>query len=246
MTSKTPYLSIIIPAHNEERRLGNSLEKVAAFVQKQPFTTEIIVVENGSTDGTLELARRASRSIAGLTVIHENERGKGLAVRRGMLAATGTYRFFADADLSMPIAEVNRFLPPRLKEVELAIGSREAKGARRYNEPAYRNIAGRTFNLLVRLIVLPGLKDTQCGFKCFRGDIAEQVFSRQTFTGWSFDPEVLFIARQLGYHIREVPIPWYFNAESKVRLFHDSLGMMRDLFTIRRNAARGLYDRKID
>ncbi len=243
MPVKEPFLSIIIPAHNEERRLAASLGKVADFVKMQSYPVEVIVVENGSTDGTLTIARGAGKKLPGLIVIHEEGRGKGLAVRRGMLAARGKYRFFADADLSMPIGEVNRFLPPAMKDVEVAIGSREAKGAIRYDEPGYRNFAGRVFNVLVRLIVLPGLKDTQCGFKCFRGDIAEQVFSRQTFKGWSFDPEVLFIARRLGYRVLEVPIPWYYNTESKVRLFHDSFRMLFDLIKIRRNASRGLYDR---
>ncbi len=243
MPATTPFLSIIIPAHNEQKRLAASLEKIAAFLQAQPYPAEVIVVENGSTDRTLAIARQAAKTMRNLAVIHEPGRGKGLAVRRGMLAARGEYRFFADADLSMPIGEVNRFLPPALKGVEVAIASREANGAIRYNEPGYRHFTGRVFNGLVRWLVLPGLQDTQCGFKCFRGDVAQAVFARQTFNGWSFDAEVLLIARRLGYRIDEIPVPWFFNPESKVRLFRDSFRMLFDLLAIRRNAARGLYDR---
>lgn len=237
-----PYLSIIIPAHNEEQRLPQTLEQTADFLNQQAYAGEIVVVENGSSDRTLEIARDYARRLPMLRVLHSDQRGKGLAVKTGMLAARGTYRFFADADLSMPIAEVNRFIPPALPGVEVAIGSREAPGAVRYNEPQYRHLTGRVFNTIVRLLALPGLEDTQCGFKCFRGDIADEVFPLQTLTGWSFDVEVLFIARRRGYRIAEVGIPWYFNAGTKVRVLHDSLRMFLDLLNIRRNGWAGRYD----
>jgi hypothetical protein len=143
----------------------------------------------------------------------------------------------------MPIEQVNRFLPPSLDQVDIAIGSREAPGAVRYNEPAYRHFIGRGFNTLVRLLALPGLQDTQCGFKCFRAAVAEEIFPLQTMGGMSFDVEVLFAARRRGYKILEVPIDWYFNADSRVRLWHDSSRMATDLLAIRRNALRGIYDR---
>jgi hypothetical protein len=146
-----------------------------------------------------------------------------------------------DADFSMPVAEINRFLPPALGAYDVAIASREAPGAVRYNEPAYRHLVGRVFNTLIRRIALPDLQDTQCGFKCFRAAAAEDLFHRQTLTGWSFDVEVLFIARQLGYRIVELPIPWYFNPESKISVLRDSARMALDLLTIRMNALRGRY-----
>lgn len=239
--TELPYLSIIVPAHNEERRLPQTLEQIADFLRRQSYPGEIVVVENGSSDRTLEIAREYARRMPQVRVIHSEQRGKGLAVKMGMLAARGRYRFFADADLSMPVAEVNRFIPPALPEIEVAIGSREAPGAVRYDEPPYRHITGRVFNTIVRLLALPGLEDTQCGFKCFRGDIADEVFPLQTITGWSFDVEVLFIARRRGYRIVEVGIPWYFNTGSKVRVVHDSLQMFLDLLTIRRNAWMGRY-----
>ena len=240
--SSQPFLSIVIPAHNEESRLPPSLEKIDRFLAAQPYTAEVLVVENGSHDRTLAVAQAFGARAPYLRVLHETRRGKGLAVQRGMLEARGEYRFICDADLSMPIEQVNRFLPPALPHFDVAIGSREIKGAVRYNEPQYRHLIGRVFNTMVRVAALPGLHDTQCGFKCFRASVADAVFSRQTLTGMSFDVEVLFIARHMGYTIHEVPIDWYFDPDSRVRLFEDSLRMFSDLMTIRRNAQRGLYD----
>jgi glycosyltransferase involved in cell wall biosynthesis len=236
-----PFLSIIIPAHNEEKRLPPSLVKIDQFLKTQPYSAEVLVVENGSADRTLEIAQEIARQMPGLRVLKEQQRGKGLAVKRGMLEAGGKYRFICDADLSMPIEQVNRFLPPQLPNPDVAIGSRELRGAVRYNEPSYRHLIGRVFNTIVRLMALPGLQDTQCGFKCFRDSVAEDVFRKQTLTGMSFDVEVLFIARQHGYTIQEVPIDWYFDPDSRVRLMQDSMRMFTDLLTIRRNQREGRY-----
>lgn len=236
-----PLLSIVIPAHNEERRLPPSLEKIHHFLELQPYAAEVLVIENGSHDRTLDIAQEFACRAPYLRVLHEDARGKGLAVRRGMLEATGEYRFICDADLSMPIEQVNRFLPPALSSIEVAIGSREVRGAVRYHEPPYRHLIGRVFNSMVRWLALPGLQDTQCGFKCFRGDIAQAVFQQQTMGGMSFDVEVLYIARRMGYHIQEVPIDWYFDPDSRVRLVNDSLRMFLDLVTIRRNGIQGRY-----
>lgn len=241
MTS--PLLSIILPALNEERRLPRTLDEIDAFIRNQSYPIEVVVVENGSHDRTLDLAREFAAHHPYLNVIHEDRRGKGLAVRTGMLAAQGEFRIFCDVDFSMPAAEISRFLPPILPDSQVAIASREAPSAVRYGEPEYRHLSGRVFNTLVRMLALPGLQDTQCGFKCFRGDIANEIFPLQTIDGWTFDVEVLFIARQRGYHIVEVPIPWYYNPESKVRLLRDSWHMIQDLISIRRNAHRGIYRR---
>lgn len=194
-----PLLSIVIPAYNEEKRLPVSLEQLFQFLQSQTYSFEVIVVENGSCDRTYEIGQEYAGRYPNLRVLRSKERGKGRAVRLGMLQAAGTYRHFV----------------------------------------------GRGFNGLIRLLALPGLNDTQCGFKCFRGAIVEDLFNRQIQTGWSFDVELLFIARQLGYRIVEIPIPWYFNPESKIRVFHDSLQMGLDLLSIRLNSLRGLYARKI-
>jgi hypothetical protein len=173
--------------------------------------------------------------------LHEELPGKGRAVRRGVMEAHGEYRFIADADFSMPVEEISRFLPPACS-CDIAIASRETPGAIRYNEPAYRHLTGRVYNYLIRSLVLPGLQDTQCGFKCFRAAVAEDVFRFQTLTGWSFDVELLYVARRRGYTITEIGIPWYYNPGSKINVLRNSWRMFLDLLTIRRNARRGVYD----
>jgi dolichyl-phosphate beta-glucosyltransferase len=243
-TLHMPLLSIVIPAHNEEKRLPGTLDQIFEFIQKQTYEIEVIVVENGSRDRTLEIAQEYARRHANLRVLQNQARGKGLAVRAGMLAATGDYRFMCDADLSMPIEEVNRFLPPVLEGCHVAIASREGTGAIRYNEPPYRHFVGRIYNTIIRFLALPGLQDTQCGFKCFSAEATNELFPRQTLTGWSFDVELLYIARRRGYCILEIGIPWYFNADSKIRVLHDSLRMFLDLLTIRWNGLRGVYERR--
>jgi dolichyl-phosphate beta-glucosyltransferase len=235
------FLSLIIPAFNEERRLPNTLNKVLGFINQQKYSAEIIVIENGSTDGTAEIAREFASRHPNLTSLSEPLPGKGNAVRRGMLAAKGEFRFMADADLSMPIEEVNRFLPPQQQNFDIAIASREASGAIRYNEPAFRHWGGRAINTVIRLLALPGLYDTQCGFKCFRAPVAEDLFRQQTLTGWSFDIELLYVARMRGYRVIELPIPWHYRAESKVNPIQDALLMAYDILTIRKNARQGKY-----
>lgn len=237
-----PLLSIIIPAYNEETRLPNTLEQVSNFIQQQTYQSEVLIIENGSSDRTFEIAQDFAHSHPHIQAIHMVDRGKGLAVREGMLRAAGQYHFMCDADLSMPIAEIKRFIPPALKNFDIAIASREAPGAVRYNEPGYRHWGGRGTNLLIRWFALPGLHDTQCGFKMFRSDITKDIFSHQTITNWSFDIELLYIARLRGYRILEIPIPWYFNSETKLNPVKDALNMAIDIFTIRSNARQGLYD----
>ena len=239
-----PFLSIVIPAYNEEKRLPNTLEQLFQFLENQPFVSEIIVVENGSNDQTFEIAQQFAEIRKNVHVLHSEQRGKGLAIHRGVDAAVGEYVFMCDADLSMPVDEISKFIPPQLENVDIAIASREAPGSVRYNEPYYRHFTGRVFNTLIRLLVLPRLQDTQCGFKCIRAQVARDIFPYQTLTGWAFDVELLYIARHHGYQIVEIPIDWYFNADSKISVVRDSLRMFLDLLRIRRNARRGLYDRK--
>jgi dolichyl-phosphate beta-glucosyltransferase len=176
-----------------------------------------------------------------LRVLHEPRRGKGAAVRAGALAARGEYIFFADADFSMPVAEIASFLPPLRRDFDVAIGSREAPGAVRYDEPPLRHLMGRAFNWLVRLLVLRGLQDTQCGFKCFHRPAAEAIFRRQRMTDWTFDVELLYIARRLGYRIVEVPIHWRYQEHSRVHPWRDGLHMAWGLLRLRWNGWRGVY-----
>ena len=236
-----PFLSIIIPAHNEEHRLPDSLRMVLSFLQEQPYQAEVLVVENGSDDRTAEIAQSFAERHDNLHLLREARAGKGLAVRRGMLEANGDYRFICDADLSMPIEEINRFLPPVLQNFDIAIASREVPGAVRYGEPIYRHLIGRVFNWLVRLIAVPGIHDTQCGFKCFRAEHVQDLFRIQQIDGWTFDVEVLFIATRRGYRVVEVPIPWYYNPGSRVHILRDAVKMFADLVQIRLNWRRGLY-----
>ncbi|NUQ83162.1 MAG: glycosyltransferase family 2 protein [Anaerolineales bacterium] len=232
---------MIVPAHNEEYRLPGTLGQILRFLEGQSFSSEVIVVENGSGDRTYEIARQFAREHKNVRVV-QSERGKGAAVKRGMLEARGKYRFMCDADLSMPVEEISKFIPPALDDFEIAIASREAKGAVRYNEPVYRHLGGRGINFIIQALILPGLNDTQCGFKCFRADVAEYVFRRQTLHGWSFDIELLYIARRRGYGIIEIPIHWYHHPDSKVSALRDALRMIGDIFRIHANARRGLYD----
>lgn len=235
-----PFFSIVIPAHNEENRLPGTLDQIFRFLAGQSFTYEVIVVENGSSDRTYEIAKEFASRYDNLSVL-QSGKGKGAAVQHGMLAARGEYRFMCDADLSMPVEEIVKFIPPKLQNFDIAIASREAKGAVRYNEPSYRHWGGRGINFLIQTLILPGLNDTQCGFKCFRAQVAEDVFQRQTLNGWSFDIELLYIARRHEYRIVEIPIHWYHFADSKVSALRDAIRMISDIFRIHANARRGTY-----
>ena len=237
------HLSIIIPVHNEEKRLPETLLAIDAFIRAQPYAVEVLVVENGSVDGTAQVVRAYGAEHKHVRLLQEPSRGKGLAVRRGMLTAQGEFRFMCDADLSMPIEQVARFLPPQLTDFDVAIGSREVDGAERFHEPAFTHIRGRVFSNLVKLFALPDFEDTQCGFKCFRAQAALDLFSTQRLDGMSFDVEVLYIARKLGYRIVEVPVDWYFHRETRVRMLRDSLGMISDILALRRNWRDGKYVR---
>jgi glycosyltransferase involved in cell wall biosynthesis len=240
-----PFLSLIIPAHNEEARLPDTLRQVLAFLSAQPYSYEVLVVENASLDHTYQVAQAFAAQHPQLQVVQCPKRGKGEAVRQGMLTARGEYRFMCDADLSMPISEITRFLPPVLNDVDIAIASREAPGAVRYNEPYYRHLIGRVYNNLTRLLTLPGLQDTQCGFKCFRGAVVDELFARQTLGGWSFDVEILFIAQRRGLRIAEVPISWTYTPGSKVSVIKSAVRVVLELLTIRLNGWRGVYDRPL-
>jgi dolichyl-phosphate beta-glucosyltransferase len=158
-----------------------------------------------------------------------------------MLAARGEYRFICDADLSMPIEEILNFLPPQVNDYEVIIASREGEGARRVDEPEYRHVMGRVLNFIIKVAAVRGINDTQCGFKMFNRQAAEDLFSVQQMVGIGFDIELLFIAKKRGYKIKQVPITWYFNADSRMRLIHDSLHVLLEIFEIRRNWSRGVY-----
>jgi dolichyl-phosphate beta-glucosyltransferase len=251
--TRYPYLSVVIPAYNEARRLPTTLESILNHLDAQDYDADVIVVDDGSTDGTADVARQYDHQHRRVDVIENPHHGKGATVRRGMLAADGEIILFTDADLSAPIREIDRLLPWFDEGYDVVIGSREGAGARRYDEPFYRHLMGRVFNFLVRLLTVDGIQDTQCGFKAFRRDVARDLFSRMRLYSDSgdavqgamvtaFDVEILFLAQRLGYQIREVPVEWHYSIETKVNPFKDSWRNLRDVVRVRWNAVRGVYD----
>jgi dolichyl-phosphate beta-glucosyltransferase len=236
-----PFLSLVIPAFNEAARLPGTLDTLSAYLSAQHYAAEVLVIDDGSTDGTAACARARADKWPALRLICAPHRGKGHAIKLGMLAAAGQYVFLCDADLAMPITELAKLLPGPGQDVEIAIGSREGVGAHRYDEPLYRHLMGRAFNLLVRWLVLPEIQDSQCGFKCLRGDLAHRLAEIQTIDGWGFDVELLYAARLWGAYIVEVPIAWYYVPSSRIHPVLDSWRMTRDVLRVRLNAHRGVY-----
>jgi len=232
-------LSVIIPAFNEERRLSATLEQLTSFLEARKWDWEIRVVDDGSTDGTAQIVERHAAVQPRIVLQREPHRGKGGAVRAGMLRATAKHRFLCDADLSMPAAELPRFFPPLAEGADIAIGSREGTEARRVGEPWRRHITGRAFNWAIQTIAIRGIPDTQCGFKMFTADAADRVFSRVTIDGWAFDVEALVIARALGLQIAIVPIEWHHHQESKVSVVRDAWRMLRDVWKVRARTRGG-------
>jgi dolichyl-phosphate beta-glucosyltransferase len=213
------------------------------FVAEQDYPIEVIVVNNNSSDATPQIAEEFEQQYSYLRLLHEHRQGKGAAVKTGMMAGTGDYLFICDADLSMPIEEVNKFLPPILNSYDVAIASREAPGARRVDEPEYRHLMGRVFNFIVRVLAIPKIQDTQCGFKAFKREAAREVFPQQTIDGWGFDVEVLFIALKHHYRLVEVPITWYYKPQSRISPIRDSFNMVLEVLKVRWNGLRGLYNK---
>ncbi|MGD8896995.1 MAG: glycosyltransferase family 2 protein [Acidobacteriota bacterium] len=235
-----PPLSIVIPAFNEAGRLPKSLARVRDWLSESPYRHEIVVVDDGSTDGTAEAARQAGGD-ALVLLRHQPNRGKGYAVRRGMLAATGERRLMTDADLSTPIEELPRLMRELDHGADIAIGSRAVAGARiEVHQPAYREAMGRVFNHVVQGLLLPGLKDTQCGFKLFTARAAEVSFRTCRLDGFSFDVEALYVARRRGLRIVEVPVVWRNDEASRVSLGGGGAAFV-DLIRIRLLAGRGAY-----
>jgi dolichyl-phosphate beta-glucosyltransferase len=237
-----PSLSIVIPAFDEAARIGRTLEELTGHLPSLSHDWEILVVDDGSRDDTCAIVERLASADPRIVLRREPHRGKGGTVRAGMLAARGDLRFMCDADLSMPVTELSRFLDLVPSRFDIVIGSREGAGARRVGEPGYRHVMGRVFNGLVRRLTVPGIGDTQCGFKMFTRNAAEAVFTRVTLNGWAFDIEALVIAKRRGLRIHELPIEWHYRELSRVSPIRDSLLMLRDVLKIRANEVRGTYD----
>lgn len=230
------FLSIVVPAYNEEKRLGPSLEKIRGYLAAKPYAAEIIVVDDGSTDRTADIAGAALEGRLPCRVLRRvKNRGKGFSVREGVLAAGGQVILFTDADLSTPIEELDKFIQRLEEGFDIVIGSRALPGCDiRVPQAAPRQALGKFFNRLVRLFVLKGCLDTQCGFKMFRRAAAIDVFSRLRTRGFAFDVELLVLAGKLGYRVGEVPVIWCNSPPSRVRIFRSSWQMLRELWRIRR------------
>lgn len=233
-------LSIVVPAFNEESRLPATLEAINTFLDGLSFEAEIVVADDGSADGTARVAAEAAEKWPRTRLLQLPHRGKGHAVKQGMLVAKGEYLLLSDADLSVPIEEAHRFLPPDM-DADIAIGSREAPGAQRLGEPEYRHLMGRIFNRIVRTITGLPFQDTQCGFKMFRRDLAQALFDRQRTDGFGFDAELLFLAQRRHLRIVEIPVVWRYGEESRVRPVRHSLAMVGEALMIRWNWLRGGY-----
>lgn len=237
----TPRLSLILPAFNEQARLPYTLAQLEEYVRTHDLTCEVLVVDNGSIDATSVVVQQAVRTFPGLRLLRTDRRGKGLAVRTGALAARGDVVLFGDADLSWGVDELARFVGLVDPEYQVVIGSREGSGARRVDEPVYRHVMGRVFNRVVQALAVPGVEDTQCGFKAFSHSAAQAIFQRQRIDGFGFDVEVLYLARRLGYDVRVVPLHWEHKVNSRVAPVIDTLRMLSDVVRVRLNGWRGLY-----
>lgn len=246
----SPFVSIIFPAYNEATRLPPTLARTVAFLMQQPYTSEIIVVENGSTDQTVAVVERfieehqAAPAAGNVRVrLLRSAKGKGAAVKLGMLEATGSYLIMSDADLSVPIEDLPKFLPPQLAvgSFDIAIASREVPGAVRHDEPEYRHLMGRVFNFLVRVLAVPNVQDTQCGFKCFTREAAHFLFPLQQIDGWGFDVEILHIAARHGLKMVEIPANWFYGQNSRVEPIRDTINMVNELLKVRWFGRRGYY-----
>jgi glycosyltransferase involved in cell wall biosynthesis len=234
----TPHLSVIIPAYNESGRLLDTLERCRASLRQSVPTWEIIVVDDGSEDDTREIAGHVAAHDPHVRLIAAPHGGKGAAVRRGMLAARGRWCFFADADLSMDLDQLPRFLAV---DADVTIASRETPGARRIGEPWSRHLIGRVFNLIVRIVAVPGIHDTQCGYKLFSAQAVRQLFPLARLNGFAFDVELLYLAQRTGLRVREVPITWSYRAGSRVRV-RTGLVAFFQVLKIRWNDLLGRYD----
>ena len=231
------YLSIVIPAYNEEKRIGRTLEEIMSYLKTKGYEYEIIVIDDGSTDSTREIIRKFEGKDSRLRVI-ENRigKGKGYSVRRGMLETRGKFALFSDADLSTPIEEIEKLIYWLEDGYDVAIGSRGLKDSRvEIHQSFLREGMGKIFNKIMNLIVFTGFKDTQCGFKCFKRHVVNKVFSKQRINGFAFDVENILIAMQHGFRIKEVPVRWLNSPYSKVSVMRDPVIMLYDLFKIRFN-----------
>ena len=241
-------LSIIVPAYNEELRILPTLDRLHAYLSQQPLRYEIVVVDDGSKDRTVNVVSLKMATIPHLRLVRQSpNRGKGAAVRRGMLAARGQIRVMCDADGSMPPEQLPKLLAPIVEgRADIAIGSRYAEGAKTdAKQPFYRVLWSRLANRVIQRSLVPGVRDTQCGFKAFTAEAARNLFRYARIDGWAFDLEILALARRRGYGIAEVGVEWTDDRRSRVNPIKDMWKVIREALTIRRNLRRGVYNRPL-
>ncbi len=239
-----PYLSVIIPSYNEKKNISRGvLDEVFEYLKGKEYEWELILSDDGSTDGTIAILDEFAKKDPRISVLHNKHSGKAPTVKAGMLAANGEWRLFTDFDQSTPLKEVEKLLKYAERGAHVVIGSREIIGALRDKEPFHRHLMGRGFNIIVQILAIPGILDTQCGFKLFSSEATKELFSKlyvyggnkergDAFTG-AFDVELLFLAKRNGFKVKEVPIKWQHNESDRVSPIKDSLRMLRDIITIR-------------
>ena len=229
------FLSLIIPAYNEQGRIAGTLETVSEFLASYGKPFEVIVVDDGSSDDTREIAQALANADPSIRVIgHGPNRGKGYAVRQGVCVSRGSFVAFSDADLSTPIGQLGKLFAATDKGYDIAIGSRAVAGSELVvRQPLCRELGGKALNLVVQALAVPGIKDTQCGFKLFRGDVAREMFAKCFVDSWGFDVEVLYVARRFNYTIAEIPVVWQHAPGSTVRPFRAGLEVVKDIVRIR-------------
>jgi dolichyl-phosphate beta-glucosyltransferase len=237
------HLSLIIPTFNEERRIGKSLDRILTFLQAQPYPSEIIIVDDGSQDRTVDVVQQRSNSNPPIRIERQpHNLGKGEAIKRGMLQGNGSYLFFSDADLSVPIEALPTFLSILENGCDVAVASRRKPGAvLEVHQPLYRELMGKVFTWLSNWILGLHVSDFTCGFKGFRREAARELFSRQRLGNWSFDPEILYLAKLKQYRVAEIPVRWRNDRATKVRLWRDVVSSFLGLLYIRLYYFRGIY-----
>jgi dolichyl-phosphate beta-glucosyltransferase len=239
-----PNYSIVIPAYNEGKRIGRTLERVLAYLRAQGWDAEVIVVNDGSKDNTADLVRSFGAKHPELHLLENpGNRGKGYSVRNGMLNARGRIVLFSDADLSSPIEEAPKLFQALENGADIAIGSRWLRAeTQTQRQPLHRQIFGRIFNILLRLTLGLHFADTQCGFKAFKRAAAQEIFPLQQIERWGFDPEILFLARKLGFKVQEVPVAWGHSGETRIHPIIDGAKMFQEMLRIRWYSLSGKYD----
>lgn len=229
-------LSVIVPVYKEDYSIEDRIKKIHSYLKDNFSDFEIIIVNDNSRDNTYNILLKLSSEISHLKVLeNDTNRGKGYSIKKGVLSANSSYILFSDADLSTPISEFDRFIDYFKQDIDIVIGSRALKGSQILKSQSFlRRNMGKIFNLLVQLFFLRGIKDTQCGFKCFRKEVAWELFKRQTIGGFAFDVEILYIAKLFGYSVKEIPVKWINVDKTRVSLIKDSFKMLFDLFLIKK------------